>query len=285
MAAWRSEGGDPRSFEDRLRDAACYATHELAANARMRSGDMSTWFALPDLPFDELARRGMALRASWAAAPNPEDAESLELERRKADEEDERIAAIEEAGGFGRTHPYAPECEQHIYIRLGDVPRDGYSRFGLAVDDTEESPDPWRVATGNKAREAGMSVFRAYRHPDVPDAYVLVDPDFRKAIYDVISSEDHLLAVMPEGRFPVLRIDGSPVVATRRGVERIVLGTDGEYLIDPARPWSATELPASAIWISEQVRLTEFVARHHPDRGDSADDVEAAAAPAPRAPG
>ena len=101
-------------------------------------------------------------------------------------------------------------------------------------------------------------------------------------IRDRISSEDHLLAVMPEGRFPVLRIDGSPVVATRRGVERIVLGTDGEYLIDPARPWSATELPASAIWISEQVRLTEFVARHHPDRGDSADDVEAAAAPAPR---
>lgn len=282
LAAWRSGDRDLPAFRDRLRDAGCYATRELADNAATRSGDLTTWFALPDLPFDELARRGRALRAVWAAAADPEEEERLEIERWKADAEAERIARIEDAGGFGRTHHYDPESERHIYIRLGDVPAGGYSRFGLAGADTEDGPDPWRAATGNKVREPGMSVFRAYRHPDVPEAFVLVEPDFRKAIYDVSSPEDHLLAVMPQGRFTILRIDGSPVVATRRGVERIVLGTDGEYLIDPARPWTATELPASAIWISEEVRLTDFVARHDPDRGDMADDVEAAIAPAPR---
>ncbi len=282
LAAWRSGDRDLPAFRDRLSDAGCYATRELADNAATRSGDLSTWFALPELPFEELARRGRALRAAWAAAADPEEEERLEIEQWKADAEAERIARIEDAGGFGRTHHYDPECERHIYIRLGDVPAGGYSRFGLAGADIEDGPDPWRAATGNKVREPGMSVFRAYRHPDVPDAYVLVEPDFRKAIYDVSSSEDHLLAVMPRGRFTILRIDGSPVVATRRGVERIVLGTDGEYLIDPARPWTVSELPDSAIWISEEVRLTDFVARHDPDRGAPADDVEAAAASAPR---
>lgn len=282
LAAWRSGDGDLPAFRDRLRDAACYATREFADNAAVRSGDLSTWFGLPGLPFDELARRGRALRAAWAAAADPEEDERLEIERWKADAEAERIARIEEVGGFGRTHLYGPDCERHIYIRLGDVPAGGYSRFGLAGADTEDGPDPWRTATGNKVREPGMSVFRAYRHPDVPDGYVLVEPDFRQAIYDVPSPEDHLLAVMPEGRPTILRIDGSPVVATRRGVERIVLGTDGEYLIDPTRPWTAAELPASAIWISEEVSLTDFVARHDPDRFGPDDDVEAATAAAPR---
>ncbi len=73
LAAWRSGDRDLPAFRDRLRDAGCYATRELADNAATRSGDLSTWFALPELPFEELARRGRALRAAWAAAADPEE--------------------------------------------------------------------------------------------------------------------------------------------------------------------------------------------------------------------
>jgi hypothetical protein len=73
LAAWRCGDGDPSAFRDRLRDAACYATRELADNAAVRSGDLSTWFGLPNLPFDELVRRGRALRAAWAAAADLEE--------------------------------------------------------------------------------------------------------------------------------------------------------------------------------------------------------------------
>jgi hypothetical protein len=57
---------------------------------------------------------------------------------------------------------------------------------------------------------------------------------------------------------------------------------DREYLIDHARVWSAAELPASSIWISEEVSLTDFIARHAPDRFGPADGIEAATAAALR---
>ena len=287
LAAWSGSGDDWAGFRDRLRVAASYATHAYASNAYCREGNLSEWFSLPSLPFEELVRRGRALHAAWwAAQPDPDDEElqeRLERERWAADEADERIARIEEEGGYGRTLRHSPDRDRHLYIRLGGMPRaGGYSLFGLASADTEDGPDPWRMAMSGKTRESGTSVFRAYRHPDVPDAYVLIAPDFTNAIYGVPSEHAYFLSVIPGRDFPVLRIDGSPVVsASRHGDMRIELGSDGEYLLDPRRPWTVRELPRETIWLSETVRLDDFVERHVPDREhpEDADDEVAMASP------
>ncbi len=285
-SAWNGGDGDWAGFRDRLRLASSYATHAYASNAYSRQGDLAEWFSLAALPFEELARRGLELHASWwATQPDPEDEERLDRERWAADEADERIARIEEQGGYGRTLRHTPESDQYLFVRLGGLPRaGGYSLFGLAGADTEEGPDPWRTATGGKTRESGTSVFRAYRHPDVPDALVLIAPDFTNAIYSVPSEHDYFLSVIPGRDFRVLRIDGSPVVsAARHGAARIELGTDGEYLLDPRRQWSIHELPRETIWISESVRLDDFVERYVPDREHPEDADEALAMPSPRA--
>lgn len=287
LSAGRSSGPDGAGFRELLRLASLYATHAYDSNAGVRSGDLTEWFGLSGMPFEELARRGHALQASWwAAQPDPDDAalqDRLERERWAADEADERIARIEEQGGYGRTLRHSPACDEYLYIRLGGIPRSGgYSLFGLAGEDTEEGPDPWRTAMSGKIRESGTSVFRAYRHPDEPGAYVLIAPDFTNAVYDVPSDHAYFQSIIPGRRFPVLRIDGTPVTTVRHGDKRIVLGSDGEYLIDPSEPWIVHELALESMWISPDATLSEFVERHVAERGHPEGDVEEAPAAAPR---
>lgn len=286
-SAARNPGSDQAGFREKLRLASMYANHAYASNAGVRTGDLTEWFALPGLPFDELARRGQALQASWwAAQPDPDDEalqERIERERWAADDADERIARIERRGGYGRTLRHSPACDEYLFIRLGGIPSSGgYSLFGLAGDDTEEGPDPWRAAMSGKTRESGTSVFRALRHPDRPGAYVLIAPDFANAVYDVPSDHAYFLSVVPGRRFPVLRIDGSPVTTGRHGDKRIVLGSDGEYLVDPRIPWTVHELPLESIWIDLDTTLAEFVERHVVEREHPEDDADGLASAAPR---
>jgi hypothetical protein len=283
----RRSGSDHAGFRERLRLASMYATHAYDSNAGVRHGDLAEWFGLPELPFDELARRGHALQASWwAAQPDPDDEalqDRIERERWAADDADERIARIEERGGYGRTLRHFPACDEYLFIRLGGIPRSGgYSVFGLAGDDTEEGPDPWRAAMSGKVRESGTSVFRARRHPDEPGAYVLIAPDFSNAVYDVPSEHAYFLSIVPGRRFPVLRIDGSPVTTVRHGDRRIVLGSDGEYLVDPCEPWTVHELPLESIWVDLDTTLADFVERHVAEHEHTEDETGGMASPAPR---
>jgi hypothetical protein len=287
LTAWLDAGSERAGFLERLRLASICANHAYGSNAAVRHGDLGEWFGLPGLPFDEIVERGREIQASWwAVQPDPDDEalqDRIERERWAADVADERVARIEEQGGYGRTIRHVPECDDYLYIRLGGIPRSGgYSLFGLAGENTEEGPDPWRSAMSGKIREAGTSVFRAYRHPDEPGAYVLIAPDFTKAIYDVPSDEAYFKSVIPGGRFPILRIDGSPVTTVRHGDKRIVLGSDGEYLLDPSVSWTVHELPLGSIWISPATTLAEFVETLLAEREHPEGDVEETATSTPR---
>jgi hypothetical protein len=261
--AWlNASPGERDALDDRIRAAATYANHLFQTNAWYRDGDMTAWFGMEDLHLDELARRGMALRAQWQAQEIDPDDEEAWAREEAAEAEEERITRLEDEGAYGRTVRHTPDHARYIYIRFGRMPKDGYSHFGLAKEDTEDGPDPWRVETGGKWRENGICVFRAYHHPDHPGHFILMEPHFSLALYGVDSAERHLLAVVPEEGGPVLRVDGSPVTCKARdGTTRIELGSDGEYLIDHRTVAAVEEVDVDRIWYGRGSRLTDLLER------------------------
>jgi len=271
VEAWRSAPEEDReAVLDRVRAAATYADRQYYDNAYYRDRTMDGWFQMDGLTFDEIARLGGEMIAHWQAEeaarlPSPDDEEAwerLEAEEAKREAEEDRVRHLEDEGFYGRTLRYQPDFERYIYVRFGRMPKDGYSHFGLAGEDTEDGPDPWRLETGGKWRESGTSVFRAYHHPEHPGHFVLVSPHYDMAMYGVDALDGHLLAVVPEGDPTILRVDGSPVTCKGRdGTVRVELGSDGEYLIDPRTITAVEELAPDRIWVSEGGRLEDLLAR------------------------
>jgi len=271
VAAWRSAPHEEReAVLDMASAAATYASHQYYQNVWFRDGDMGPWFEMENLPFEEVARRGEELRARWreeeqARLPDPDDEEAwdrLYAEESAAEAEQDRVRRLDDEGAYGRTVPHRPDYDRYVYIRFGRMPKDGYSHFGLAGEDTEDGPDPWRVETGGKWRESGTCVFRAYHHPEHPGHFVLIQPHFDQALYGIDGMDSHLLAVVPEEDPTVLKLDGRPV--TCKGMDgsvRIELGSDGEYMIDARTITAIEELTVDRIWVSESGRLEELLAR------------------------
>lgn len=264
LAAWRAATDDDGrgQAENAASMAGNYAAHVFRTNAWFRDGDMEEWRTLPKLGIEEIFLRWKALRQAW------EDrlASVSDEEQWAADDEAARIDRLEAEGAYGRTLPYDPESERWIYIRFGGMPAVGKSVFGLAREDTEDGPDPWRQELGDMTHEAGVSVFRAYMHPDVEGAYVLVAPAFELARYGVPGQEAHLLSVFPRGKpgdtGTAIRVDGS--LATCRAPDRTLrleLGSDGEYLIDPKKPCTVHPVDVASIWVSEKESLPDFLSR------------------------
>lgn len=272
LALWRasSDDGERAAAERLAAGAAGYAEYVYRQNAFTRLGDMAEWFGLPTMSVHALSARRDTLMAAWAAAARNDDDEQLARDER----EQERVDDLENGGFYGRTLAYAPECDEWLFIRFGPMPSSGRSVFGLAREDNEDGPDPWRTELGGITHEAGVCVFRAYRHPDVPDAYVLISPDFSMARYGVQGADSHMLSVIPLAapeEIAAFRIDGClATVRARDGTLRADLGSDGEYMIDAGKPFSSLELPLSRIWISEKTRADAFLTERR--RGWSADD-------------
>lgn len=275
LSAWREAGGgEAREVAERQAGmAASYADHVFRSNAWFRDGDMEELRALPGLGLEEAAGRWRMLRDEWEALR----AATTDEDDWAADEEAERIARLEDEGAYGRTLAYSEESERWIYVRFGGMPSGGRSRFGLAREDTEDGPDPWRQELGGMTHEAGVSVFRASMHPDVPGAYVLIAPAFDLARYGVESQESHLLSVYPRAKAgeegTAVLVDGSLVTSRARdGTLRAELGSDGEYLVDVRKPFAVRPLSVGAIWVSERESLSDFlVRRRFHDRFDADD--------------
>jgi hypothetical protein len=254
-------------IQDAADAAALYANHILRRNAFTRDGDMSAWFAMEHMQIDEIAEYGRTLRndrAAIDAASAPETDETREAEWRR-EAEVERIDALEDAGWYGRTLAYEPECDDWILIRFGDLPSEGVSRFGLAGEDDEDGPDQWRIETGNKTHEAGICVLRAMRHPSVPDAYIVLEPSFALALYGVTGFETYLDAIVPRlddgSEIPVFRVDGSlKTCKGRDGTLRLDLGSDGEVMVDPAKPFEAIPVDFDLVWSGTDTSMRQLLA-------------------------
>ncbi len=268
--------------------AARYAEHLYAKGAYARDADLDGWFALPSLGVEGAARAWEAVKAGWKASlPAPDDEEAwarLDAEEEARDAERERQDRLEDDGWYGRTVPYGPGADAWIYVRFGRMPRDGRSVFGLAGEDTEEGPDPWRAELGGMTHEAGTCVLRARRHPDVPGAYLVMAPHFEHALYGISGFESYMLAIIPryeEGEHPtVLRVDGFPVTLEARDKTlRLELGSDGEYLIDPRRPVAARALSLETVYVTEELDAASFLRLRrgyvHEPRDDFGDEAPA----------
>jgi len=147
------------------------------------------------------------------------------------------------------------------------MPKTGRSVFGLMGEDNEDGVDPWRLELGNMTHEAGVCVFKAHRHPDVPDAFVLIQPHFELARYNVSNAVEHLLAIIPDAEslqdIPVLKIHGDLV--TIKGGDKTLradLGSDGEYLLDTGKHHDVEKIDISRVWASERVSVTELLQRY-----------------------
>lgn len=246
-----------------VRDAAGYVRHVFHTNAFTNDGSFNGWFELPTLGIPELACRQRELRVKWdaeVAAISDEEHDALEAER-------DRISDLEDEGFYGRTVAYTSEMKDWIYIRFGKMPKAGKSVFGLMGEDNEDGVDPWRQELGNMTHEAGVCVFKAYRHPDVPDAFVLIQPHFELARYNVSNAQEHLLAIIPGAEslqdIPVLRIHGDLVTTNGRDKTlRADLGSDGEYLLDMGKPHEVEEIDISRVWADERVSVSELLQRY-----------------------
>lgn len=246
-----------------IRDAAGHVRHVFHTNAFTNDGSFDHWFELPILGIPELARRQRELRVKWhaeAAAISDDEHDAIEAER-------ERVSDLEDEGFYGRTVAYTPEMKDWIYIRFGKMPKTGRSVFGLMGEDNEDGVDPWRQELGNMTHEAGVCVFKAYRHPDVPDAFVLIQPHFELARYNVSNALEHLLAIIPDAEslqdIPVLKIHGDLI--TIKGGDKTLradLGSDGEYLLDTGKPHEVEEIDISRVWSDESVSVSELLQRY-----------------------
>lgn len=132
-------------------------------------------------------------------------------------------------------------------------------------EDLEDGQDAWKVELGNMTHEAGVCVFREYRHPDHPGHLVLLEPFFEHARYGVLGQEAHLLSIMPEADdvedIPALQVDGT--LKTIKGFDgsiRCELGSDGEYLVDVAAPMKVKPIDVSTVWVTEKASVVDVVA-------------------------
>lgn len=261
LRMWRSAADtDLWDIKLLLNDVATYANSVYRQNAFSHSGSLDHWFELPCLEFEVMAAEFRKQRAGSSHELTDEEQERLWAE----EEEQERQDKMEEDGFFGRTLPLDPESGDWIYIRFGNMPSQKKSVFGLIREDTEDGPDPWRQELGNMTHEAGICVFKAYRHPDIKDAYVLEPPCFELARYGVSSPEEHLNAIIPIADsiedIPVLKINGDLVsVKARDGSARADLGSDGEYLVDGHMPMHSERLTIDQVWISEKYSVTSLL--------------------------
>lgn len=236
-------------------DAGAFARLVFSGSAYDRRASMDEWFSLPEIGVVELASRMRALRRAWLSSDD-----LTAEEERAAELADER----EDSGYYGRTLPYDAGSDQWIYIRFGGMPSEGLSRFGLAREDNEDGMDEWRRELGGMTHESGVSVFRAYRHPSVPDAYVLLEPTFELARYGVGSQIDHLLAVMgdPDKETKAIKLDGRlKTIKARDGSTRVELGSDGEYLVDARQPYAVAEIGVDRLWTSERASVVQLLER------------------------
>jgi hypothetical protein len=233
---------------------ASYIENIFRSNAFHREGDLSDWFALEHAETSSLLEKSNA----WHAR-------NVELSLLLDDHDDEVDYEDEEAEFFGRTVAFEPASVDWIYVRFGGMPKSGVSQCGLIGEDLEDGPDSWKVELGNMTHEAGVCVFRAYRHPDHPGHLVLMQPFFEHARYGVTGQEPHLLAIMPEAdsvdEIPVLQVNGS--LKTIKGFDgslRCELGSDGEYLIDVAAPITVEDLDVTSLWVTERAKVVDVVA-------------------------
>lgn len=260
---------DRSAIKDQVRHAAAVLSH-MMSQMHLRTFDAGAWHRLDAISPYEMAEIGARLIAQWQEQEIDEDAEeALDAERNRIDD-------LERDGYYGRTHCYDTECENWIFIRFGQLPKDGRSIFGLAGEDNEDGPDEWRMIAGNRTHESGVCVLRARHHPTVAGAYTVDEPDFHLALYGV--SDDYFNSIIPrfeDGEIPTcLRVDGAPLtVAARDGTRRLELGSDGEYLVDTSQPYTVEQLDLSQIWLSKWESALDFLARRRgytPPAGDIA---------------
>lgn len=239
--------------DDRVRETVAYEARlasEYARQCYARGGwfhdaDLSEWFSLPALGFRELAARQARALEEWRS--------------RLADADDDDSS--HDVHDWGRTLPWDDACTRWMFVRFGDVPAGGRSRFGLAREDTEDGPDPWKFELG-MTHEAGVCVFRCRRHPDVRGAVLLVEPHYSLARYDVPSMAGHLLSVIPdaEAEPKVFLLSGTPCrVRGRDGSWRTELGSDGEYMLDPGQPIHVKETGLDDVFVSMGTSVREFL--------------------------
>lgn len=249
---------DREKVERICQRAGAYAREAYRKGAWTRSGDLDEWFSLPFMGLAEIARRQEARMSAWLSIPLDEEEDA------RRETEDERVEALERDGFYGRTRRFEPESSDWIFVRFGGMPVEGRSVFGLAGEDTEDGPDPWRQELGGMTHEAGVSVFRARRHPDQRGSLVLVEPDFSLARYGVVSQRSHLLSVMPDvdhvNELRPISVEG-PLVTCKAadGTLRAELGSDGEYLVDGGRATCAP-LDLHQLWVSRSQSVRDLLA-------------------------
>lgn len=239
------------------REAAGYARIVFMRCAFVRDATMDEWFSLPILGVEAVAAKMETERASWRDAVEDAD-EDIEAERRQD---------REESGFYGRSLPYEPKDDRWIFIRFGSMPSEGRSRFGLAREDNEDGVDDWRRELGGMTHEAGVSVFKAYRHPSFRDHYVLIEPHFTMARYGVSEPLEHLFAVMGDRDEPksAVKVDGLlKTIRALDGTTRIELGSDGEYLIDAFRPYTTQNIGLDQLWMGDRTRIIDLLHRPKP---------------------
>jgi hypothetical protein len=249
-----------KKFVDAIRTIRHYADY-LHYLERTEPNVYDEWYKLGSMDFDAMvavASKFVATQAQKAVADSDDE----------DDEEDDLPDSPD------RFHYYDPNMDRHTYIRFGLDPK-GRSVFGLSQEPTEDGPDEWAVATGNKTSEEGLCVFRAHRHADDPKGWVLEEPDFSKAVYSPSGWATYLLSIAGKDRLckwkrnPSMRfvhvVRGSIVQNRTRMRHRgkpIVLtplGSDGEYLIDPFKPYIYEPIGLEYIYMDDHTRLVDFL--------------------------
>lgn len=250
---WRSTpAGVREAILPRLYQVSAYIENIFRSNAFTRQGDLSEWFALEQIDTWELIERSDA----WHALNHQATTASMDEEDWDREDREDRL--------FGRTVVFEPASAEWIFVRFGGMPVSGVSRCGLIGEDLEDRRDEWKAELGNMTHEAGVCVFRAYRHPDHPEHLVLLEPFFEHARYGVPGQEAHLLSIMPEADdcedIPAFQVDGS--LKTIKGFDgslRCELGSDGEYLVDVAAPVAVRPLDVSTLWVTEKASVIDVV--------------------------
>ena len=228
----------------------------LLRSAHDRQSDLKLWFNIPNLSFDQITIAAKQYYTSKLTTTSEEEEEEDEY-----DDEywDKMVGYL----------PYSPEMDTQHFIRFGKPNKFGRSVFGLAADDNEDGPDQWRIESGNKTHEAGISVFVASRSISDPNGWVIHIPDFRNARYSPPSQASYIQSILPKPLFskwmhdhktPVAYwIDGSIVTSKLRKGLAAELGSDGEYLINTSKPFTSHVIPLENIYISEKERLVDWL--------------------------
>lgn len=270
MHRFRSSHWDYDIYQ-KLAQAGNFAQRLYSENADRHGANLDEWFSLTPDDLDDLMQRAADERATWMHFMQEEENDD-------AEEEMERLDRLEDTGAYGRTLPWKSDMDDWLFIRFGPIPANGKSLFGLARDDNEDGPDAWRQELGNMSHEAGMSVFRAWRHADHLNEFILIEPNFQLARYGVPDFETYLLSLLPDefgaDRMSVSLVQGSlTTIKAFDGTLRCDLGSDGEYLLNCARPLRSLSLQISDIWIAPSVSLEKMLEKSRPELLHSVRDV------------